>query len=116
MIQEHIYKPLPPFLTIKPSNIHGLGLHATQFIEANTLLGVSHVSVLNWVRKYKIKAPENYDYHPTYKVLTHQELMEYMSNANHIKNQGMMITELGDKYMMIKWERFRQEVAPGRTS
>lgn len=42
-IQEHIYKPLPSFLTIAPSNIHGLGLHATQFIEAGTLLGISHV-------------------------------------------------------------------------
>lgn len=106
-------KSIDPYYVIKALQLH---IEGVTYREIERLLGVSHVSVLNWVRKYKIKAPENYDYHPTYKVLTHQELMEYMSNANHIKNQGMMITELGDKYMMIKWERFRQEAAPGRAN
>lgn len=37
------YRPLPKSLTIKPSNIDGLGLFATEFIEKNTFLGVTHV-------------------------------------------------------------------------
>lgn len=40
---EHIYKPLPSFLTIKNSPIHGLGLFATGNIPKGTLLGISHI-------------------------------------------------------------------------
>ena len=30
-----------------------------------------------------------------------------MKDKSFLKGSGMMLTELGDKYMMIKWERFR---------
>ena len=102
-------KSIDPYYVIKALQLH---IEGVTYREIERILGVSHVSVMNWVRKYKVKAPENYDYHPTYKVLTHQELMEYMSHVENVKNQGMMITELGDKYMMIKWERFREESGP----
>jgi len=106
-------KSIDPYYVIKALQLH---IEGVTYREIERILGVSHVSVLNWVRKYKVKAPENYDYHPTYKVLTHQELIEYMSHAENVKNQGMMITELGDKYMMIKWERFRDESGPKHTN
>lgn len=76
--------------------------------EIERILGISHVSVLNWIRKYKIKAPENYDYHPTYKVLSHDELIGFFKDKNVLKNAGCIVTELGDKYMVIKWERFKK--------
>jgi hypothetical protein len=102
-------KSIDPYYVIKALQLH---IEGVTYREIERILGVSHVSVINWVKKYKIKVPENYDYHPTYKVLNHEELIEYMSKVGNIKNQGMMITELGDKYMMIKWERFRQESVP----
>ena len=37
------YQPLPPFLTIEQSEIHGLGLFATKCIRESTELGISHV-------------------------------------------------------------------------
>jgi len=37
------YKPLLPFLTIKPSGIEGLGLFTSAFIKADTELGITHV-------------------------------------------------------------------------
>lgn len=37
------YRPLPEFLTIKQSNIEGLGLFATNTIPKNTIIGVTHV-------------------------------------------------------------------------
>lgn len=37
------YKPLPDFLTIKNSKIHGLGLFAKKDIKAETVLGISHL-------------------------------------------------------------------------
>jgi len=36
------YRPLPGYLTIKESKIDGLGLYATNDIEINTLIGVTH--------------------------------------------------------------------------
>ena len=38
-----MYKPLPKFLTIKHSGIHGLGLFALEDIPANTVLGITHI-------------------------------------------------------------------------
>ena len=37
------YRPLPSSLTIKQSEINGLGLFATEDIPEKTLLGVTHV-------------------------------------------------------------------------
>ena len=38
-----MYEPLPKFLTIKNSEIHGLGLFATERVPAGTVLGVTHI-------------------------------------------------------------------------
>lgn len=38
-----MYKPLPENLTIKQSNIEGLGLFATKFIKKDTNLGITHI-------------------------------------------------------------------------
>ncbi|MBA4198629.1 MAG: hypothetical protein C0459_13860 [Chitinophaga sp.] len=99
-------KSIDPYYVIKALQLH---IEGVTYREIERILGVSHVSVMNWVKKYKIKAPENYDYHPTYKVLTLTELSVFIANPANLKNSGMMITELGDKYMMIKWERLKNQ-------
>jgi len=38
------YRPLPKQVTIKKSLVDGLGLFATQNIQANTILGITHIS------------------------------------------------------------------------
>lgn len=38
-----MYRPLPKSCTIRPSSIEGLGLFATEFIPADTDLGMTHV-------------------------------------------------------------------------
>lgn len=40
-----MYNPLPSFLTIGRSGIHGLGLFATEDIPVNIDLGMSHIDV-----------------------------------------------------------------------
>ena len=85
-----------------------LYVEGVSYREIERILGISHVSVMNWVRTYKIKRPINQNYHPTYKILTHDELSKFMATRDNIKGAGLIITELGDKYMMIKWERFRE--------
>lgn len=97
-------KTIDDYYVIKALQLH---LEGISYREIERLLGVSHVSVMNWVKKYNIKAPERYDYRPTYKILNHTELLETMANSDYLSESGMLITELGDKFMVIKWERFR---------
>ncbi|WP_036819629.1 terminase gpP N-terminus-related DNA-binding protein [Polaribacter sp. Hel1_85] len=84
-----------------------LYLEGLTYREIERILGVSHVSILNWVKKYNIKRPYNGNYHPTYKILNADELSNYFKDSNNLVGAGLIITELGDKFMMIKWERFK---------
>lgn len=84
-----------------------LYLEGLSYREIERIIGVSHVTVSNWVRHYKIKRLNDDNYHPTYRIIAHAELVEYMRNKDNLNGAGMIITELGDKFMLIKWERFR---------
>lgn len=98
-------KKIDPYYVIKALQLY---IEGVTLREIERLLGISHVSVLNWVKKYNIKAPENSEYRPTYKVLSQPELVEFFSHKDSLKSSGCIITELGDKFMLIKWERFRK--------
>lgn len=98
-------KNIDPYYVIKALQLY---IEGVTLREIERILGISHVSVMNWVRKYGIRAPENYEYRPTYKVLTHTELLEFFNEKDSLKSAGCMVTELGDKFMLIKWERFRK--------
>ena len=84
-----------------------LYLEGLSFREIERIIGVSHVTVSNWIREFNIKKPTQADYHPTYKIFNHIELVEYLKNKNQLSGAGIIITELGDKFMLIKWERFK---------
>ncbi|UOB17126.1 transposase-like zinc-binding domain-containing protein [Abyssalbus ytuae] len=84
-----------------------LYLEGLTFREIERILGISHVTIMNWVKKYNIKRPYNSDYHPTYKILNAKELGEYFQKSDNLTGAGVIVTELGDKFMLIKWERFR---------
>lgn len=100
-------KNIDPYYVIKALQLY---IEGVSLREIERLIGVSHVSVMNWVKKYKVQAPENMEYRPTYKVLKHSELLTYMADRDLLKNSGMIITELGDKFMLIKWEKFKRPV------
>ena len=99
-------KSIDPYYVIKALQLY---IEGVTLREIERILGVSHVSVMNWVRKFNVKAPENLEYHPTYKVLTHAELLELFKDKDSMKSSGCLITELGDKFMVIKWERFKRK-------
>ncbi len=84
-----------------------LYLEGLSYREIERILGVSHVTVSNWVKSFNIKKPSLANYHPTYRIFNHLELIEYIKNKELISGAGMIITELGDKFMLIKWERFK---------
>ena len=97
-------KNIDDYYVIKALQLY---LEGVSYREIERLLGVSHVSVMNWVKKYHISAPERYDYRPTYQILSHAELQVFLADMDNLRGSGMVITELGDKFMLIKWERFR---------
>ncbi|MCC5937790.1 MAG: IS1 family transposase [Lunatimonas sp.] len=97
-------KAIDKYYVVKALQLY---IEGVSYREIERILGVSHVSVMNWVRQYRIKAPENYDYRPTYKVFNHTELVNFMSKNSNLKDSSMLVTELGDKYMIIQWERFK---------
>lgn len=102
---EKMGKSISSYYVIKALQLY---IEGVSLREIERLLGVSHVSVMNWVKKYDVKVPINNEYHPTYKILSHTELVEFYSNRENLKEAGMIVTELGDKFMLIKWERFRK--------
>ncbi|MCB0432312.1 MAG: IS1 family transposase, partial [Mangrovimonas sp.] len=73
-----------------------LYLEGLTYREIERILGVSHVSVMNWVKKYNIKRPFNVNYHLTYKILSASELSKYFEDPKKIKGAGVLVTELGD--------------------
>lgn len=85
-----------------------LYLEGLSYREIERIIGVSHVSVMNWVKQYGINRVESGEYHPNYRILNHDELQRIMNDREGLKGKGMLITELGDKFMMIRWERFRE--------
>ena len=86
-----------------------LYLEGLSFREIERIIGVSHVTISSWIKKYNIKRPPLSEFHTSYKVFKQNELIEFMQNENNIKGSGLIITEFGDKYMMIKWERFKKK-------
>ena len=102
---EKMGKSISSYYVIKALQLY---IEGVSLREIERLLGVSHVSVMNWVKKSDVKGPINNEYHPTYKILSHTELVEFYSNRENLKEAGMIVTELGDKFMLIKWERFRK--------
>jgi transposase-like protein len=55
-------KSIDPYYVIKALQLY---VEGASLREIERLLGIFHVSVYNWVKKYKIVIPESYDYHPT---------------------------------------------------
>ncbi|GGD59284.1 hypothetical protein GCM10011514_24050 [Emticicia aquatilis] len=98
-------KSIESYYVIKALQLY---IEGVSYREIERLLGVSHVSVMNWVKKYQVKIPKQTLYHPTYKVMNHKELAEFYANRENLKGAGMVVTELGDKFMLIKWERFKK--------
>ena len=43
-----MYRPLPESLTIKKSNIEGLGLFTTKNVEAEHIFGITHIKDNNF--------------------------------------------------------------------
>ena len=66
MIKDSSWRPLPDFLTIKPSKIEGLGLFAMKDIPVGTDFGITHV--------FDSRFPDNYIRFPLGAFINHHEI------------------------------------------
>ena len=104
------YKPLPDFLTIKKSDIHGLGLFSKKFIPEGTELGISHL--------YNENFPDNYLRLPLGGFINHHDMPNCIAKyfeepEKHIKIYSIKDIpsgkELTVKYIINKLKNPRWE-------
>lgn len=82
-----------------------LYLEGLSLREIERVLGVSHSTISNWIKKYNIKKPDLSIFDPTYKILTFEEMQDYFSNRDVFIEKGVIITELGSKFLVIRWNK-----------
>jgi transposase-like protein len=99
-----IGKQVDNYFVIKALQLYLEGL---SYREIERIIGVSHVSISSWVKKYNIKKPAQTKFNSNYKILKKNELIDFLQQDNQLKGAGCIITEFGDKFMLIKWERFK---------
>jgi SET domain-containing protein len=56
MSNEKNYKPLPPYLAIGPSEIHGAGIFAVEDIPKGVVIGITHIYDPNFEHNF-IRTP-----------------------------------------------------------
>tara|TARA_Y100000593_G_C4234358_1_gene298725 strand:- start:224 stop:520 length:297 start_codon:yes stop_codon:yes gene_type:complete len=76
-----MYRPLPDFLTIKESKIHGLGLYALSNIKKNYILGITHIKDSRFENGY-IRTPLG-------------------GFFNHSENPNCKVESIGDYLLLI---------------
>ena len=97
-----MYRPLPDGLTIKASNVQGLGLFATKSFESDTVLGIVHIANKNFPHGYirtALGAFYNHSEEPNCKTLKgfwHQIPVVYLVTTKAIANED----ELTAKYSL----------------
>lgn len=85
------FKPLPACLTIKQSNIHGLGLFATKQIDSKTELGISHVKDQRFLHGYIRTSLGGFFNH------SENPNCEAIYDADYIKLRTINIVNSGDE-------------------
>lgn len=101
---EKLGKQIDDYYVTKALQLYLEGL---SFREIERIIGVSHVSVASWVKKYNIQRPTISNSKSNYKIFKKNELIDYLQQENQLQGAGFIITEFGDKFMLIQWERFK---------
>ncbi|MCC2545027.1 helix-turn-helix domain-containing protein [Hymenobacter sp. BT175] len=85
-----------------------LYLEGLSYREIERLLGVSHVSVMNWVKKYALQVPRQPQVSPTARLLSQPELQVYLLDPTHLAGAGVVITAVADKFLVLRWELLQE--------
>lgn len=102
---DKLGKSIDSYYVVKALQLY---LEGVSYREIERILGISHVTVMNIVRKHIGERPFLNKYNPSYKIMKHQEFLSFCSISDNLSGKGMVVTELGDKYMVIIWDRFKK--------
>ena len=78
-----------------------LYLEGLSYREIESLLEVSHVSVMNWVKKYKIQRPDDSNHHIDHQVLGHDEVVKLVKNRTFLHDTNVLISRINGHYMVL---------------
>ena len=89
-----MYRPLPSFLTVKPSSVEGLGLFAVESIRKSVNLGTSHVADRHFKNGY-IRTPLggfiNHSNTPNCKTLLEGRIISIITLTNIIEGEELTL-------------------------
>lgn len=98
-------KRIDNYYIVKAAQLY---LEGISLREIERILGVSHSTISNWIKEYNIKKPESSIYDPSYKIVSFTEMQVYLNQEENFQNKGMLITELGSKYLIIRWSKNKE--------
>lgn len=78
-----------------------LYLEGLSYREIETLLEVSHVSVMNWVKKYKINRPKDQNNQITRHMLAHEDLLKLVEDKSFLHDTNILISRINGHYMVL---------------
>ncbi|MEZ4885705.1 MAG: IS1 family transposase [Chitinophagales bacterium] len=81
-----------------------LYLQGMGYRQIERILGVSHVTVMKWVKQYFNEVPQRQHENVEYEIMNVDELSQYMQNRENLDGYGYVLTHLGCKMLVIKWQ------------
>ena len=83
-----------------------LYIEGVSYREIERILGISHVSVMNWVKTYKIQRPQiQHNHKPSFEVLEHEQLLERIKSPEYLEQKGLLISEVEGKFFVLNWNQ-----------
>lgn len=101
-------KRLDNFYVVKALQLYLQGLG---YREIERILGISHVTVMKWVKQYFKEIPEIDKASFDYKMLDKKEITSFLGipdfvdvKDKDISGYGFSVAKIGEKYMLMKWK------------
>ena len=81
-----------------------LYIEGLSYREIEIILRVSHVTVMNWVKKYNISRPDTSDSSTGYSIMNHEKVQDLISNDVYLGQNDVLISKIKDQYMVLSFE------------
>lgn len=78
-----------------------LYIEGMSYREIESVLGVSHVSVMNWVKKHNITRPEVDCVDSKQHLLPHSKLVELINDQSFLDQTNLLISRVNGHYMVL---------------
>lgn len=78
-----------------------LYLEGMSYREIESVLGVSHVSVMNWVKKHNVVRPSDESHQVTHHLMPHSEVVKLIEDRNFLHDTNVLISRVNGHYMVL---------------